>query len=353
MPKASGKAERCLFLSALDLAPFAKSGYAREEIEVNKKTNRSNKSQTVAGAVGTVSVAADGTSQTVTTERPTNIDNGDDERGTVNSRANQTTTQPDASPAMTALAGETAGNVISPAIFGRGKAPNILRDRAAVLSEGLANKAQLQSEAAQRLAEAADLYAAGDEKAAEAQVASGKAGLSLYRLRTAGNISAAEVTELLGNAFGWREKNGSDRFDPTATGGKERGKTPFGMGEALRKRIVRAVQAREYVSGGDGGRFFEELPQEAVSDVLKQMEAGEIGFWKAYQDMGEIKKKNTNRPDAHRDPKRVAAFAEKLKEDGFAEALAGNLALQDAYLALSGMIALAAEQAGAITAKAA
>jgi hypothetical protein len=323
------------------------------------KMRKNKNSQSVAGAVGTVSVAADGNSQTVTTERPTTIDNGDDERGTVNSRQNQTTTQPEPSAAMTALAGETAGNVISPAIFGRGKAPNILRDRAAVLSQGLADKAQLQSEAAQRLAEAADLYAAGDASSSEAQVASGRAGLLLYQLRTAGNISAAETTELLGNAFGWRVKNGSERYDPQATGGKERGKTPFGMGEALRKRIVRSVQAHEHLNGGDGGRFFEGIEPDTeagegqfegmtLKDVLDGMTKGDIGFWAAYQAMGEIKKNVTVRIEAHLDPKRVAAFAEKLREEGFATALANNEALQDAYIALSAMIAKASEEAGTL-----
>lgn len=290
--------------------------------------------------------------QTVTQERPAHIDNGDDTRGSVNARENQTRTQPETSPAMAAIDGETGENVVA-LRRSKGDRQNIFATVDVQLTEAFANKAAQLSEARQRIAEAADLYQQGSAAEGEAKVAADKAMLSLYQARTAGTLTADELTQILGDGFGFRVKGGVDRYDPKATGGAEMSKTPFGAGEAIRKRIVRAVQAYQHVNGGDGGRFFEGLEDDRLVDAINGLTKGQIGFWRAYDLFAEIKRDNMEKVKPAFNPKHIASLAEALNQEGAAAKIAANRGLQESYVALLKMINVVGEEAASIARKAA
>jgi hypothetical protein len=279
--------------------------------------------------------------ETVTMERPAHIDDGTAARGTVNSRANQTRTQPEPEAAVSAIHEEAAAKVVAmrPA---KGSRTDYFEQRDVEISDAIANKVQQLSEARQRLAEAADLYREGDSKSAEAKEAADKASVLLYRARVNGTVSADELSAVLGDQFGFKAKQNG-----------EPSKTPNGQGEAIRKRIVRAVQAHEHVNGGDGGRFFQGLPEDEVQDVLTNMESGDIGFWAAYERFAEIKRDHAVKVNPAFDPKRIAAIAEALQEEGAAKTIRANKALADAYVGLRKMIALVGQEIAALDKKAA
>lgn len=206
-----------------------------------------------------------------------------------------------------------------------------------LLHEKIANV----SEARQRLAQAYDLYREGDDKADEARAVANKAMLTLYQDRIRGIVSKDEVTAVLGDIFGYKaKKDGSPS------------KTPDGLGEVLRKRINRAVDAHDYVKSipenrdddeplpeGDGGRFFEGLPDTDVQALLSRIgdtdqDAAAISLWAVYDRTAEIKREHASRTEAVFDPKRVAAMAEKLSSPEAVSIFAGNPALVAAYRGL-------------------
>jgi hypothetical protein len=273
-----------------------------------------------------------GETQTVTQERPAHIDSGDDARGRVNARTNQTRTQPEPSPAITALGDQPISDKV---VELRSRGP--LAARRAILSETGAAKHALLSETKQRLAEAADCYAEGGAKAEEGKAIADKASVRLFTARADGILSADELSSMLGDAFGWKAKKGNkDR--PVKGGDPDASKTPFGQGEAIRKRVVRAVQAHEYVTDADASKFFDGLPKEKVQDVLTRVRNNDLSIWSAYDMMGDIKRENVTRPDPAHDPKAVAKFVNALAEPSFAQRFLANPDLQDAYLALHDMI---------------
>jgi hypothetical protein len=274
--------------------------------------------------------------KTVTAERPAHIGDGTEARGTVNSRANQTRTQPEPEAAVAAIHEDTAAKVVAMRP-NKGSRNNFFEKRDVEISDAIANKVQQLSEARQRLAEAADLYREGDSKSAEAKEAADKASILLYQARVVGTVSADELSALLGDQFGLKAKQNG-----------EPSKTPLGQGEAIRKRIVRAVQAHEHVNGGDGGRFFQGLPEDDVSDVLAEMESGDLGFWAAYERFAEIKRDNATKVNPAFDAKRIAAIAEALQSEGAAKHFLNNKALSDAYVALLKMINIIGEEITAL-----
>lgn len=236
---------------------------------------------------------------------------------------------------------DTAENIIAmrPGKASRG---NIFEQRQQEISKAVADKVQQLSEARQRLAEASDLYGEGSAKEKEAKEAAAKAAILLYRARTAGTITPDELSGILGDQFGFKPKQNG-----------EPSKTPLGQGEAIRKRIVRAVQAHEYVNGGDGGRFFSGLPEDECEDILHRMTDGSLGFWAAYEAFAELKRDNQTKVSPAFDPKRIAAIAEALAEEGAARHFVNNKALEDAYTGLFTVLQIVGEQAAELRKKAA
>lgn len=283
--------------------------------------------------------------ETVTQERPAHIDSGDDERGVVNARTNQTRTQPEPSPAVMAMGGKPLSDKV---VELRSRGPLAAR-RAALSETGVAQHAILTI-TKQRLVEAADLYAEGGKKAEEGRAIADKAAVELFAARADNIISADQLSTLLGDSFGWKHKKDKDKAvrggDPDAS------KTPFGQGEAIRKRVVRAVQAHEYVTDADASKFFDGLPKEKISDVLNRVRNNQLSIWSAYDMMGEIKRENATRPNPAHDPKAVAKFVTALQEPAFIDSFLANADLQDAYLALHDMIVQVDAEAARRTAKA-
>jgi hypothetical protein len=285
--------------------------------------------------------------ETVTQQRPAHIDSGEDARGAVNARENQTRTQPQPSPAITAL-GDSVVSMRPP----KGVRGSLLETRREVLSNAGATKHQILNVTKQRLAEAADLFNEGGGKEREGRAIVDKASTELYTARANGVLSADELSSLLGDTFGWKAKKGP-KDAPVKGGDPDASKTPFGYGEAVRKRVVRAVQAHEYVTGADTSRFFEGLPTDKVSDLLQQVETGTLSLWTAYDYMGNIKSEAATRINPAFDPKAVAKLVEALREPGAAQKFLANSALQDAYLAMHDMIIELDREAAALKREAA
>jgi hypothetical protein len=232
---------------------------------------------------------------------------------------------------VAALLSTSAATVLQhPATGGK----NLLDVREAEVSGAVQNKVQSMSEARQRFAEAADLDKGSEEQRVKAREVAEQGAILLYQQRVAGTVTADEVSASLGDTFGWKAKQDGS---PS--------KTPKGMGEAVRKRIVRAVQAAEYINGGEASRFFDGLPKDAITDVLTGMVNGSRGFWAAYEDFASIKRDHMVRVEAAFDPKKVIAFTEALLQDGSPEVLASNMALVDAYRELRQAINIAFTEA--------
>lgn len=279
--------------------------------------------------------------------RPANIDNGDDARGTANSRANQTRTQPESEPEIAAIPAEgaplPAANIVPIGGGTRAKA-NIFNVAAQEVSERVATKMQHMGTIRQGFAEAFDLYKEGESKATEARAVSNKVALLLYQDRVAGIVSADEGSAVLGDIFGYKPKK-----DGTP------GKTPDGQGEAIRKRVVRAEQAYQHLTGGDGGKFFEGLEADSadkdgntLAEVVNGLETGEGSIWMAYETFAAIKREHMTRTNAAFDAKRIASIVEALSEEGAAETLANDPNLVAAYGALIDILSSVGEEAEAI-----
>jgi hypothetical protein len=286
--------------------------------------------------------------ETVTQQRPAHIDNGNEARGSVNSRNNQTRTQPEPSAAVMAMGDQPISeNVVSL----RQRGP--LAARRALLSETGQAKHAILTNTKQRLSQAADLYSEGGAKAKEGQEIAEVCAVDLFKARADGILSADELSTILGDSFGWKVKaNKGDPNTPVKGGDPNASKTPFGPGEAIRKRVVRAVQAHEYVTGTDASKFFDGLPTDKVQDILDRTRNGQLSIWSAYDYMGDIKRENVTRVNPAFDPKAVAKFVEALREKGAAAQFVANPDLQDAYLALYDMIVEIDREAGQLQAQA-
>lgn len=232
----------------------------------------------------------------------------------------------------------------TPATAGqRGSSKNIFSMAAAAVSEKVRLKSQLLSEVRQRLAEAADLSTKGDSERKQAEELANNQALRLYQARATGTISADELSGLLGDIFGFKP-----RRDGTP------GKTPEGLGEVIRKRVVRCVGAHHYATGqADAGSFFDELPKAKVAEMVGRIDNGGLSIWQAYRNLSELRSQSVNRPPLAFDPKRIAAMVESLNETGAREKIMSNAALQTAYGALIDTLAIVGQVDDEETAKAA
>lgn len=225
----------------------------------------------------------------------------------------------------------SGGDNVTP--LSAGQPTNIFAAMRANVSESVQHKLQEMQVIRQRLAEAADLFSEGKGREAEASEIADDAALRLYQARADGLVSNDEISGVLRDIFG-----AVPRKDGTP------GNTPAGQGAHIRKRIVRAVNALEYVTNGDGGRFFEGLPEGEVEDALNRLKNGG-SIWSAYEDFADIRKAHMVRTNAAFDPKRIGAIVESLSEEGAAKMIAENPALVEAYAALLDVLNVLGEEA--------
>jgi hypothetical protein len=221
----------------------------------------------------------------------------------------------------TVIASETA--TILTLEPGKGQRKSLMASVASENAQNALRKVQALQIAKQHLAEASDLYNEGSDKSQEATGVASKAALTLYQGRADGVLSDDEINAALCDVFGRKPKQ-----DGTP------GRTPAGQGEGIRKRVVRAVKAWEYVTDGDGGSFFNDLPTQEVQDVLDNIE--EVGLFGAYERFAKVRKDHMTRVEPAYDPKRIAGLADALSNDiaMSAEMFATNPALLAAYTAL-------------------
>lgn len=179
---------------------------------------------------------------------------------------------------------------------------NLFTAKDVEVSRKAAEKVALMGTVRQRLAEANDLFAAGEDKAKEATSIADQQAVKLYQARIADVVSKEEISATLGDVFGFKVKS-----DGTP------GKTPNGQGEAIRKRIVRASQAWDYVTDGDGGTFFEGLPEDDITAILDAIEGG-MSIWTAYDKFAEVKRNHAIKTELAFDVRKMSALVAKLSE---------------------------------------
>lgn len=152
---------------------------------------------------------------------------------------------------------------------------------------------------------------AGDKSASEdadrrVTEAADSAASILFKGRISGLLSPDEVSELLGRGFGFKTK----------ADGKP-SKTPFGAGERIRKRVVRAFDAVQFVRGTDEPKaFFEPLSKEDVKPLVNSVLKGERSVFTLYDDLGALKQKasGSRLPTAF-NPKAIANLQALLGEN--------------------------------------
>lgn len=221
-----------------------------------------------------------------------------------------------------------------------GTKANVFTNAAAEVSKAVAAKVQLLSSARQRLAEASDYYNSGDSFTREATAVADKAAALLYQGRTNGTLSAEEVSAALGDVFGFKMK----------ADGKP-GKTPDKQGEHIRKRVVRAVNAMEYVTNGDGGRFFEGLPENEIAGILNGLEGGAVSIWSAYDMFADVKKAHAIKTEAAFNPAAIAKIVEALTGETAGEIVRASPALVAAYGALIEVLAVIGTEEAPVSAE--
>lgn len=227
--------------------------------------------------------------------------------------------------------GEHTAEVLSIRLS-KGTRSNIFEQEAVRIAEAAAAKHQQLSEARQKLAEAKDYYQKGAEFSTEAEQAASRAAVLLFEARHSGQVSADEVSGILGDQFGWKAKK-----DGTNS------KTPAGAGEGIRKRIVRAVNAAAYVDGTTEkpDAFFEGLPEDEVAAVINDMrKPNGISIWQAYNNFADIKKGFNVRLPMAFDASKIAKLVEQLSEAGAGDKVRSNNSLRSAYGGLLRILAV-------------
>lgn len=172
-------------------------------------------------------------------------------------------------------------------------------------SEAMQNKVALLSETETAIAEAVKI--AGNATASaehERQVteASNKVAFLIFKGMINNLISKDEASEMLGRGFGWKVKDNG-----------EQSKTPHGQGEAIRKRVVRAVGAAAFASGQEAPAFFEPLDRDEVRPFVQEVLEGKRSVFTLYHDLADMKSAASGtRPATAFNPKAVMAIRSSL-----------------------------------------
>lgn len=215
--------------------------------------------------------------------------------------------------------------------------------RDATVPKVAAAKVQLLQDARKAFSEAAQLADKGDDQEAKAVEISNRGGLMLYTGLASGIVSRAEVTAILGDEFGWKGKGNKvgqrvTSAEPDAT----RGTTPYGLGNQLRQRIVRAHNAHLFVSGreDDAGAFFDGLTPDIVQPIVNEYTGEDGSLWALYKHLAEAKSNATGvRPKDAFNPKKIAAIVATLGENMERTVeMFGNASLFNAYDSLYRML---------------
>lgn len=221
------------------------------------------------------------------------------------------------------------------------QAERIHKEAEANLSKA-AIKVQLLQDATDALVEANEIYQKAGAATQEGNDKAAVGALALYKAEAEGITSKAETSEILGKVFG---------FKVSATTGKT-SKTPDGQGEAIRKRVVRAVNAFQHVTGNEPVEYFKAVERDSLRAVIERVEDGSLSIWSAYDEMGKLvnEARDENQP-LHLSPEKLAKLINKLTDTDTAVVVAKSEGLQHAYAALSAAIAELDKQASMIAAE--
>lgn len=192
-------------------------------------------------------------------------------------------------------------------------------------AEKVASKGKALAKAKDDLAEAKALYENGNAKADEAATKASQGALPLYLAQSSGMVTKEEVSSILGEVFGYKAK----------TNGSGVSKTPDGKGEDIRKRIVRAVDAKMYADGKTDTKptWAGNATREDILSIMNRIEEGEWSIWHGYNELGNLKGK-TEAVDIAFDEKRLTKIVASLLQDGAADKVAKSPALMSVYAAL-------------------
>lgn len=212
-----------------------------------------------------------------------------------------------------------------------------LQARNEAIAGRIAAKQMIKAEVSNLLHEVAAIALVGADKANEAQNLADKPTAMLFHAQVERIFTKDEVNEILGSEFGFVPKK-----DGTL------GKTPFGKGQDIRKRVVRAVQAHEYlVDNGPCPAFLEGVDKTEAMSVLNTLNEGG-SIWSAYDSFGTLKERIP--VETAFDATRLSKIVMALREDGAAEKLANSPALLDTYAELLAAINKVDQDATAIIA---
>lgn len=198
-------------------------------------------------------------------------------------------------------------------------------------TETVQRKVQLLQNIDSKLDEAAKLAKQSGTTDSKAEEIAADAGRLIVEGRVAGILSADEATDKLGSKFGWKVK--------PSTG--EQSKTPFGLGEVLRKRINRCVAAYDYaINGNEPVAFFEPLERDDVAPLVRETLQGKRSLWDTYNQLAEMKAEATGkRPKAAFDPRRIAALTRDIGAN-IAETVKIVNATPGLFAAYAGLLAM-------------
>lgn len=188
--------------------------------------------------------------------------------------------------------------------------PGVLTGESIARQQAAAIKLTETQTARQLLAEAADGMTAAGEVTEAARQTAARAGLLLASSFLSSRMDRDELTSLLGENFGYRMKG--DAKTRVNAGHEKASKTPFGLGEEMRKRVLRLGKAAEYAREDGEDRFFAgdeaakvpPLDKSKVLDVIERVETAaekvaakqeldpkvDIGFWASYERFADIRK---------------------------------------------------------------
>jgi hypothetical protein len=223
--------------------------------------------------------------------------------------------------------------------------------RRAERNKTVVNKVRLITEINEALESVVKLAETGMANEAEAIEKSGSAALKLYQGWTSGALDAPQVTEILGRKFGAKKK-GESKTRVNWASGKDASTTPYGMGETIRKRVVRAVRAAEFVrsNGTEGVAFFDTLSVEDVSPIVEAADKGELPLFTLYDKLAELKTaaNEGTRPVMAFDPARVVKMTDKLRENISVtlQTIGGNETLFNTYADLNDLLNLIFDELG-------
>jgi hypothetical protein len=164
-------------------------------------------------------------------------------------------------------------------------------------------------------------------------------------------MTADELTSIIGGTFGFKMKGAGNGDRMVPEGDANASKTPFGAGERLRKRVVRAVQAHQFVNGGDSSKFFDGLETEAVSDILGKLEGKDASIFTVYDNLTALRSESREKPVSSAfDPKNIAKLIGAYSEAGAVEMLLRSRELALALAEFRDVITVCSQQAAKLAA---